>query len=304
MFYCAENGIKNDLPHKSARQHLDFKDSSASKKAEKSKNKINKKKLKLKKVTVNQSIAKRVLRPQVDPSQISGSRQRAPLEAAKTKIAKKYSTTSSENRPSKVAKNGHLHKCESCKKQFHSRSSVLKHKHYCPKLKYDRDDSEIIDSAVASSSSWHPDASSSRDIAAAEDVTRNSSEKKKCANQGKPEATSSKRRSKSTKSTDLSSFHEAVLPTPAETRPKKTGRLPVKSSKDVPISNLRNQRNSKKLPNILNPAKVQEFKPKQNGLNAPVVESRLETARFPVRSSRKATTRIMDDQVEASFLVL
>lgn len=230
---------------------------------------------------------KRILRQQIDPSQISPSKKRAPIQPLKGRPPKDRSSVDPVvlNGSSSKPKGDGLYKCKGCKKKFLVYSSVLKHQHYCANLKADRkaDDDESLSSS--------PRQSPSKDAAVKPKKSTTPDNGKQKPRQHVPEA---KLKGGTSPTSPKCNGNSLSPSTPSGSVVKrKVGRPPGKSSDSV---------KSKKLAAEAELA----VKPKQNGLTKPAVISTPElhpSPARPLRSSRKSATFIMEDQVESSFLV-
>ncbi len=236
------------------------------------------------------------MRQRVDPLLINGS---AVSNSVQSEVKKKNGVSVNSKSTSKIAVD--VHECDGCQKQFQSHTSVLKHKHYCPKKS--NESSGVPNNAATPVSSKNQSNGLSKaqtKILAYETV-------KTEPNLGRP---NTKRKSEVLSTSPIKKLKVAVpsedinhrSPSSNSDSPKKISRKSVSSATPTQVSLAKTPAKPKSsLKSIAGPAKSNRSTTKKG--NQEIEEIAVAAEGRPVRSSRKVSmTLAMEDQVEASFL--
>ena len=253
---------------------------------------------KKKKIAIN---GKRVLRQRVDPPQVNGSPVSNGAQVTKKSetLKTKMSPLPNEKFPVKVAVD--FHECDGCQKKFLSRTSVLKHKYYCPNKE-----------------SESPVAGPSRSPTPLPPVKHLNNGKAKTKTKSSQVSDSTKIHSKQGRANLKLQQQANVISNSPKTKLKVV--LPARSN-GIPSTNsdVRKKKIKKVVPSIAPVRPVKKTQVASKKVVGPTESTRksskvtpkkegkepeeITPPGRPVRSSRKASmTLVMEDQVEASFL--
>lgn len=228
----------------------------------------------------------------MDPLLINGS---AVSKSVRSEVKKKNGVLVNSKSTSKIAVD--VHECDACQKQFQSHTSVLKHKHYCPKKSNESSAVPKNATTPVSSKNQSNGLSKARTKILAYETVKTEPNLKRSNTKRKSEvlSTSPIKKSKVTSDTKGS-------PSSNSNSLKKTSRKSVSSATPTQVSLAKTPAKPKStLKSIAGPAKSHRSTTKKG--NEEIEEIAVAAEGRPVRSSRRVSmTLAMEDQVEASFL--
>jgi hypothetical protein len=230
----------------------------------------------------------------VNPLLINGS---AVSKSVQIEVKKKNGVSVNSKSTSKITVD--VHECDGCQKQFQSHTSVLKHKHYCPKKS--NESSAVPNNATTpvSSKNQSNGLSKAQTKILAYETVKTEPNLKRSNSKRKSEvlSTSPIKKPKVTVPSDTKG-----IPSSNSISPKKTSRKSVSSATPTQVSLAKTPAKPKStLKSIAGPAKS-NWSTIKNG-NQEIEEIAVASEGRPVRSSRRVSmTLAMEDQVEASFL--
>lgn len=246
-------------------------------------------------ITTNQTTG-RILRQRLDSPQVNGGSSKPANRVENSKPKSKKKVAKKALNRSTTGKSERLHNCDACDKQFVLRSSLLKHKHYCPAV-------EVVDEADETRSSSDSPASdeaksktklnsspsrfkltrSAKDKDKPEDIEDSPLKELPSADNSPPR----KKVGRPRKHQSISNLNTTTSPQPNKSQAANNRFDGETSNRNVtPTSSSTTPKRA---------SKDRDTSPSSEEEPLPMSSSR------PVRSSRKATSFIMEDEMEARF---